>query len=260
MNGAASIEGKRLAGRKAIVTGAAKGIGEGIARAFMLHGADVLVNYNTSEEKAQRLVQALNGSSYGGRAVAFRADVSKIPEIKSLVQAAMAEFGRIDILVNNAGVISRKNFLVTTEADYDRIMTVNVKGPYFCCQEVAPIMQKQGKGKIINISSVSGLAQPTGLSYPEYAASKAALIGLTRSLAVNLGPQILVNAVAPGTIRTDMTAAISPENLQRSAEEAFVKRLGEPEDIADACVFLASDESDFITGEVLTVSGGRGMR
>ncbi len=254
------VSGKRLDSKKAIVTGAAKGIGAAIVRSFVEQGADVMVNYNTSEQKAQGLVKSLNESGRGGRAVAFRADVSKIPEIKSMVQAALKEFGRIDVLVNNAGVILRKNFLVSTEADYDYVMAVNVKGPYFCCKETAPIMIKQGKGKIINISSISGLALPSGLAYPDYSASKAAVIGLTRSLAVNLGPQVLVNAIAPGTIVTDMTASLSPEHMNRATEEAFLKRLGQPEDITGACVFLASDESDFITGEILTVSGGRGMR
>ena len=229
-------------------------------RAFIAQGADVLVNYYTSEQKAEELIRSMNNSGNEGRAVGFRADVSKIPEIKAMVQKTMDEFGRIDILVNNAGILMRKPFLTSTEADFDRVMAVNVKGPFFCCQEVAPIMTKQGKGKIINISSISGLAQPSGLTFTDYVASKAAVIGLTRSLAVNLGPQVLVNAVAPGTILTDMTAALSEAHFKKMKEEAFTKRLGTPEDIANACVFLASDESDFISGEVLTVSGGRAMR
>lgn len=242
------------------MTGGSKGIGAAIVRAFIEEGADVLVNYNSSEQKAIELVQALNNFENGARAVPFRADVSKIPEIKAMMQETVDEFGRIDVLVNNAGILFRKSFLTSTEADFDRVMAVNVKGPFFCCQEVAPLMTKQGKGKIINISSISGLAQPSGLTYPDYVASKAAVIGLTRSLAVNLGPEILVNAVAPGTIPTDMTALLSQAQLAKMKEEAFVKRLGTPVDIANACVFLASDESDFITGEILTVSGGRGMR
>lgn len=253
-------ENGRLNGKKAIVTGASRGIGAAIAGMFVEEGADVLLNYNSSEQDAFRLAKSLNDSGNGGRAVAFKADVSKIPEIKIMIEAAEKEFGRIDVLVNNAGILFRKSFFSTTESDFDRVMAVNVKGPFFCCQLVAPAMQKQGKGKIINISSISGLAQPSGLSYPDYVSSKAALIGLTRSLAVNLGPQILVNAVAPGTVLTDMTASIPQTTLDRMADEAFLKRLGNPEDIASACVFLASDESDFITGEVLTVSGGRGMR
>ena len=255
-----SKSGKRLEGKKTIVTGGSKGIGAGIVRAFIDQGADVLTNYNSSEQKAFELIRDLKNSGSGGRAVAFKADVSKLPEIKVMVEKAMQEFGRIDVLVNNAGIIYRRPFLNTTEEEYEHLMDVNVKGPFFCCQEVAPIMAKQGKGKIINISSISGLAQPSGLAYPEYVASKAALIGITRSLAVNLGPEITVNSVAPGTVLTDMTASMSEAAFSKAKDEAFMKRLGTPEDIANASVFLASDESDFITGEVLTVSGGRGMR
>lgn len=250
---------KRLSGKKAIVTGASRGIGAAIARRFISEGADVLLNYNRSSEKVDELIRSLNGSG-GGRAVGFRADVSKIEEIKTMVREAQEKFGCIDILVNNAGIIFRRNFFSTTESDYDRIMAVNLKAPFFCCQEVAPFMKRQGKGKIINISSISGLTQPSGLSYPDYVASKAGLIGLTRSLAVNLGPEILVNAVAPGTIPTDMTSSLSEAALKTAVDESFLKRLGRAEDIADACLFFASDESDFVTGEILTVSGGRAMR
>lgn len=252
--------GKRLEDKKIIVTGAAKGIGAAIGREFVRQGADVFVNYNSSAEKALDLVRSLDESGDGGRAIAYKADVSNRGEIRSLVQAAQSELGRIDVLVNNAGIIIRRNFLSTTEEEFDRIMDVNLKGPFFLSQEVAPLMMKQGKGKIINISSISGLAQPSGLTYPDYVSSKAALIGLTRSLAVNLGPQVRVNAVAPGTIDTDMTSSMSESALNLAADEAFLKRRGKPEDIVGACVFLASDESDFITGEIITVSGGRGMR
>jgi len=249
----------RLEGKKAIVTGASKGIGAAIASKFVSEGADIILNYNSSGEKAENLIKSLNNEKKG-RAIGLRADVSKIDEIKMMVKTAEKELGRIDILVNNAGILFRKNFFSTTEGDFDRIIAVNLKGPFFLCQEVAPIMTKQGKGKIINISSISGLAQATALSFPDYVASKTGLVGLTRSLAVNLAPNILVNAVAPGAIDTDMISLLPEAQLKRMAEEAFVKRLGLPEDIANACVFLASDESDFVTGEVLTVGGGRGMR
>jgi len=253
------VIGNRLRGKKIIVTGASKGIGAAIATKFVNEGADVLVNYNSSGQMADELIRKLNGGG-GGHAIPFRADVSKIEEIKSMVRSAQNEFGRIDVLVNNAVVIIRKNFLATTEADFERIMSINLKGPFFCSQEVAPLMIKQGKGKIINVASISGLAHPSSLTFPDYVASKAGIIGLTRSLAVNLGPQILVNAVSPGATDTDMISSLPESSLKRMADEAFLKRLGRPEDIANGCVFLASDESDFITGEVLTVSGGRGMR
>src|SRR5579872_1973795 len=250
---------RRLKGKKAIVTGASKGIGAAIATRFVGEGADIILNYNSSAEKAEKLIKSLNDGN-SGRAIGVQADVSKIDKIKGLVKTAEKELGRIDVLVNNAGILLRKNFFATTESDFDRVMSVNLKGPFFLCQEVAPIMTKQGKGKIINISSISGLAQPSGLTFPDYVSSKAGLVGLTRSLAVNLAPSILVNAVAPGAIATDMISSLPEAQLGRMADEAFLKRLGQPEDIANACVFLASDDSDFVTGEILTVGGGRGMR
>jgi 3-oxoacyl-[acyl-carrier protein] reductase len=140
------------------------------------------------------------------------------------------------------------------------VVGVNLKGAFLCCKEVTPVMRKQRKGNIINISSVSGLSQHSAVRYPDYVASKAGLIGLTRSLAVNLGPSIRVNAIAPGVIETDMTTSMSRSRRKAMKEEALLKRLRGPEEIAKAALFLASDESDFVTGEVITVSGGRGMR
>jgi 3-oxoacyl-[acyl-carrier protein] reductase len=249
----------RLAGKNAIITGASRGIGAGIARKFVDNGANILLNYNNSPEKGEELVRSLNKSANGGSAFGFRADVSKVDEIRSMVQSAEKELGRIDILVNNAGIIIRKNFLSLSEEEYDRVMAVNVKSTFFCCQEVIPLMLKQGKGNIVNISSISGLAHPSSIILTDYVASKAAVIGITRSLAVNFGPQIRINTVAPGAIDTDMLS-LPEAQLNRIADEAFLKRRGTPEDIANACVFLASDDSDFITGEILTVGGGRGMR
>jgi 3-oxoacyl-[acyl-carrier protein] reductase len=251
--------GNRLKGKKTIVTGGSRGIGAGIAKMFIEHGADVLVNYNSSASEADKLVKSLN-SLGKGRAISFKADVSKLDEIKSLIVKAENEFGRIDVLVNNAGILIPKDFLSSTEDEFDRIITVNLKAVFFCCQQVAPLMIKQGKGKIINISSISGMAQASALAYPNYVASKAGVIGLTRSLAVNLAPNILVNTVAPGAIETDMISGLPEAKKKNMADEAFVKRTGRPNEIASACVFLASDESDFITGEILTVGGGRGMR
>ena len=143
---------------------------------------------------------------------------------------------------------------------WEKIIAVNLKGPFLCSREVAAIMLKQGKGKIINISSISGLAYPSALENTPYAISKAGVIGLTRSLAVNLAPTVNVNAICPGLVETDMTASYSPESKRMRIEESLLKRIGKPEEIANAVLFLASDESDFVTGEILTVSGGRAMR
>jgi len=249
----------KLAGKSAIVTGAGRGIGAAIGRRFVKEGANVLINFNRSSTTAVQLSESLSLEG-PGRAIAHQADVSKIPDIKTMVFTALKEFGKIDILVNNAGVLFRRDFHNTTEQEYDQVMAVNLKGPYFCCLEVAPIMQNQKGGTIINISSISGLVQPTALAFPDYVASKAGILGLTRALAVNLAPDIRVNAVCPGLMDTDMTKAIAPEARQRLMNESFVKRVGRPEEIASACLFLASDESDFITGEFLTVGGGRAMR
>jgi 3-oxoacyl-[acyl-carrier protein] reductase len=251
----------RLEKKSAIVTGGSRGIGAAIARRFVLEGANVLLNYNSSKEQALRLAENLSKETKsGGRVIPFKADVSNFSETKAMVSKALQEFGRIDILVNNAGIIFRKKFLETTEEDYDKVMNVNLKGVFFLTQQVVPIMLEQKKGKIINISSISGLAHPSTLTHPDYVASKAGLIGLTRSLAANLGPYINVNAICPGTIETDMIASLSDRARELSANESFLKRLGEPEDVAGAALFLASDDADFITGEIITVTGGRGMR
>jgi 3-oxoacyl-[acyl-carrier protein] reductase len=249
----------RLQGKKTIVTGASKGIGAAIARFFVMEGADVLVNYNSSETQATELVESLNDEG-PGRAFLVRGNVSKVDEIRAMVSNAKEKMGRIDVLVNNAGIIIRNDFFSSTEEEFDRIIDVNLKGTFFSCKEVAPTMIEQKKGSIINIASISGLAQPSALAYPNYVASKAGVIGVTRALAVKLAPFVRVNAVSPGTIETDMVASLPEESKRNAVAEAFLKRLGRPDDIASACVFLASDESDFVTGEILTVSGGRAMR
>ena len=251
----------RLYGKSAIVTGAARGLGAEIARRFALEGANVMVNYHSSEKEALALVNSLKSSQkVRGKVVPFKADVSDASQRAFLVDAALKEFGTIDILVNNAGVRFSKKFLETEENEYDTVLNVNLKGPFFLCQKVAPVMLKQNYGKIINIASVSALAQRSGLTYVDYVCSKAGVIGLTRSLAVNLGPSIFVNAICPGLIETDMTADLSPQVKNGMASETLLNRFGKPQDIASAALFLASDESDFITGEIITVAGGRGMR
>ncbi len=248
----------KLKGKSAIVTGASKGIGAAIARAFVREGASVLINYNNSEKEALELTRSLDSSI--GSVVSFRADVSKDPERKALVSKALGEFGRVDVLVNNAGMITRNSFLETTESQFDQVIGVNLKSAYFLCHAVAPIMLNQKQGKIINISSISGLAQISTLAHVDYVVSKAGLIGLTRSLAVALAPYVNVNAICPGTIETDMIAPLAKEKKESSASESLLRRLGTPEDVASAAVFLASEDSNFITGEIVTVAGGRGMR
>jgi 3-oxoacyl-[acyl-carrier protein] reductase len=248
----------KLKDKVAIVTGAGRGIGRAIAKNFALEGAKVVINYNKSEKQAKSLEQEIQ--SEGGTALVIKADVSKPNDVKELVKKTMDEFGRIDILVNNAGVLIPATFLDSTEEMWDKTINVNLKGSYLCSKEVAKIMLDQKKGKIINISSVCGLAQKTALGNTAYVASKAGVIGLTRSLAINLGPTINVNSIAPGVTDTDMVSFFTPERMNVIIDETPVKRIGKPEEIAAAALFLASDESDYITGEVITVSGGRGMR
>lgn len=252
------MSSRRLQGKIALVTGASRGIGRAIAKLFAEEGAKVVINYGRSEREASSLAEEIKKN--GGEALLVKADVSQAQEVKEMIKKTLEKFGRVDILVNNAGVLVQAPFLESTEEMWDTMLDVNLKGSYLCAKEVASLMLKQKSGKIINISSVSGLAQKSALGNVPYAASKAGVIGLTRSLAVNLGPTISVNAICPGLTETDMSASLPPERRRIPVEEAPLQRIGKPEEIAYAALFLASEESNFITGEVITVSGGRGMR
>ena len=247
----------RLEGNVAIVTGASRGIGKAIALQFATEGAKVVVNYNRSDQQGAEVVNEIK--KRGGQAIPVKANVSSPTDVKRLVQTAIDTFGRVDILVNNAGVLLTENFPETTEATWDTTMDVNLKGTYLCCKEVVPIMLKQKKGKIINISSNSALYHPSAMRYVEYVTSKAGMNGLTKALALRLGPYITVNAICPGFIKTEMVEHVDPETERRIIEESAAKRCGRPEEIASAAIFLASDEAEFITGELLIVAGGRGM-
>ena len=248
---------RRLAGKVAIVTGSSRGIGKAIAERFAAEGAKVTVNWAGRERDATAVVDGIN--SRGGEALSIGADVSSSAEVKKLVRATVDRFRRIDILVNNAGVMVGKPVLETTEEDWDRTIDVNLKGAYLCSKEVAPIMLGQEAGKIIMMSSNSGLYHPSAMKFTEYVVSKAGMNGLTKALALALGPHITVNAICPGWIKTDMIADTDPEVEQRILAETALRRWGTTDDVAGAAVFLASSEADFITGELLIVAGGRGM-
>ena len=252
----------RLFGKVALVTGASRGIGREISLKFAEEGAKVAINYNKSEREAKKLEEDIISKGSGMEAFAIRADVSLSKEIEDMVAEVLQKFGRIDILVNNAGLLITKDFFDLSEEEWDLVIDTNLKGPYMCCKEVARVMLKQTtRGKIINISSVSGLTgHLSALTFSHYAASKAGLVGLTRSLAVRLGPNINVNAIAPGVVETELASFFTPEKKVKLLDETPLKRFGTPKDIAGAALFLASDESDWITGEVLTVAGGRGIR
>lgn len=248
---------KRLAGKVAIVTGSSRGIGRAVAERFAANGASVVVNYTQGAKGAAAVVAGIEAG--GGTAFAIQADVSKSADVRHLVKQTLDRFGRVDVLVNNAGVMIAKGVLETTEEDWDLTMDVNLKGAYLCSKEVAPVMIRQGAGSIINMSSNSGLYHPSAMRFTEYVVSKAGMNGLTKAMALALGPEIRVNAICPGWIRTDMVEEIDPAVQQRILEETALKRWGTPDDVAASAVFLASDDAAFITGELLIVAGGRGM-
>jgi 3-oxoacyl-[acyl-carrier protein] reductase len=248
---------RALDGKVAIVTGASRGIGRAIAQRYGAEGAKVVVNYVSAEGEAKKVVDALTRG--GAESMSVRGDVSKSRDVKALVDATVDRFGRVDILVNNAGVMITKSVLEATEDDWDRTIDINLKGAYLCSKAVVPQMQKQKYGRIINMSSNSGLYHPSAMRFTEYVVSKAGLNGLTKAMALALGPHITVNAICPGWIKTEMVEDTPPEVEQRILAETALARWGKPEEIAGAAVFLASKDADFITGELLIVAGGRGM-
>ncbi len=236
-----------------LITGASRGIGKATAELFGVKGYNVLMNYNQSEAHAKELCNLL--LKKGASAALFQANVAKKTEVDSMVQFCIDTFGSIDILVNNAGVAASKLFIDITEAEWDEIMNVDLKGVFNCSQAVLKFMIPQKKGKIINIASIWGLV---GASCEvHYSAAKAGVIGLTKALAKELGPSnIQVNCIAPGVIQTDMLDSFQEEDLAELKSATPLQRLGKPQDIAAATLFLASDAADFITGQVLSPNGG----
>ncbi|HEX6655970.1 MAG TPA: 3-oxoacyl-ACP reductase family protein [Candidatus Limnocylindria bacterium] len=251
------MSGNRLAGKTAIVTGASRGIGRAIALRFGSEGARVVANYEQKAAEAADVVDAIRAD--GGEAIAVGADVSQRAEVDRLVAESMDAFGRIDILSNNAGIMVAKGVLETTEDDWDRTIDVNLKGAYLCSKAVAPIMIEQEAGTIINMSSNSGLYHPSAMRFTEYVVSKAGMNGLTKAMALALGPHVTVNAICPGWIRTEMVEDTDPAIVERILNETALRRWGTPDDVAGCAVFLASSDAAFITGELLIVAGGRGM-
>ena len=241
-----------LDGQVALVTGAGRRIGRVIALELGRAGADVVVNYHQSRREAQQAVREIR--ELGVEALAIRADVSKPAQVAAMFRAVVKRFRRLDLLVNNAGIFFPGKWDKLTEKDWDRILAVNLKGPFFCAQAAARIMQKQRHGRIINISSLGGLeAWP---SYTHYCASKAGLIMMTRCLAKALAPHILVNSVAPGTILFPGEQK-SPwsENVLKTTP---LRKPGRPEDIAEMVLYLAT-RGEFITGQVFAVDGGKSI-
>jgi 3-oxoacyl-[acyl-carrier protein] reductase len=244
---------KLLQGKTAIITGASRGIGKGIAEVFAQHGANVAFTYSSSAESALALEKEL--SALGVKAKAYKSDASNYEASQQLAEEVLAEFGSIDILINNAGITKDNLLMRMSEEDFDKVIEVNLKSVFNMTKAVQRTMLKQRNGSIINMSSVVGVKGNAGQT--NYAASKAGIIGFSKSVALELGSRnIRCNVIAPGFIETEMTAKLDENTVKGWRDAIPLKRGGTPEDIANACVFLASDLSAYVTGQTLHVDGG----
>ena len=246
-----------LKGKVALITGSVRGIGKAISLCFAKAGADIVINYtsDSSEVEAKKLVEELK--QMGVKVLAIKADVSKSEEAKGLITEAIKSFGKLDILVNNAGITKDMLLLRMTEQEFDKVIEVNLKGIFNCTKEASRAMMKTG-GSIINMTSVVGLSGNAGQS--NYAASKAGVIGFTKSVAKEFaGKKLRVNAIAPGFINTDMTNVLTDKVKEDIMRNIPMKRFGSSDEVAKVALFLASDLSSYVTGEVIRVDGGMAM-
>ena len=242
-----------LEGKSAIITGGVRGIGRGIAEAFCKEGANVVLVYRSNDEAAEATRAAL--AAYGTGVELIKGDVASMETAKEAVARCKETFGSVDILVNNAGITKDKLLLKMSDEDFGQVVDINLKGSFNFLQAAGSVMMKQRHGAIINMASISGVMGNPG--QVNYSASKAGVIGMTKAAAKELGRRhIRVNAIAPGFIETDMTAALTDDQKEAAAKNIGLGRLGQPEDIANCAVFLASDMSDYITGQVIGVDGG----
>ena len=245
-----------LKDKVAVVTGGTRGIGRAIVLKLADEGANIVINYRNSDKEAEELKAILEEK--GVKVLTVKCDISNFEDSKKLIDKCKEEFGKIDILVNNAGITKDTLIMRMKEEDFDSVIDVNLKGTFNCAKHASAIMLKQKFGKIINMTSVVGITGNAGQS--NYAASKAGVIGLTKSLARELGSRgITVNAVAPGFINTDMTSVLSDKVKEEAIKNIPLKKLGNPEDIANLVGFLASDSANYITGQVINVDGGMVM-
>lgn len=242
-----------LDGQIAVVTGASRGIGRAIAIELAAQGAEVIVNYHGSVEKAQETVELIR--SNGGKAQAMLADVSDFDTCKEIIDRIVIDYGRIDIWVNNAGITRDGLLMRMSEADFDRVIDTNLKGTFNCMRFVTRWMMKQHYGRIINLSSVSGVLGNPGQA--NYAASKAGIVGLTKTVAKEIASRnVTVNAIAPGFVETDMTQILKEEVKDKAVSQIPMGRFGTVNEIAKVAAFLASPEASYITGQVICVDGG----
>ena len=244
---------KLLEGKNAIITGGSRGIGKGIAEVFAKHGANVAFTYNSSAQAAEDLAKELE--QLGVKAIAYKSNAASFSEAQELVDKVNEDFGGIDILINNAGITKDNLLMRMSEEDFDKVIEVNLKSIFNMTKAVQRTMLKQRSGSIINMSSVVGVTGNAGQA--NYAASKAGIIGFSKSMAQELGSRnIRTNVIAPGFIETEMTEKLDEKTVQGWREAIPLKRGGSPEDIANACVYLGSDLSSYVTGQIIHVDGG----
>lgn len=244
---------KLLEGKNVIITGASRGIGKGIAQVFGRHGANVAFTYSSSEAPALELEKELIGM--GVKAKAYKSNAASYEESEALVKNVLEDFEGIDVLINNAGITKDNLLMRMGEEDFDKVIEINLKSVFNMTKAVQRTLLKQRKGSIINMSSVVGVKGNAGQT--NYAASKAGMIGFTKSVALELGSRnIRCNAIAPGFIETEMTGKLDEKTVQGWRDAIPLKRGGSPEDVANACLYLASDLSEYVTGQVLNVDGG----